>query len=107
MSRNEREIWVCDSANCHLHIFDATAMPPTLMQSIAVRDQPGWITFTMDGKLAIPSSGEIIDVASRKIVGVLSDETGAAVQSEKLLDIAVPGKKPVSDGKQCAIGGKR
>jgi hypothetical protein len=106
MSRDEREVWVCDSANCHLHIFDATVMPPRLLQSIAVRDQPGWITFTIDGRLAIPSSGEIIDVASKKIVGTLTDETGMAVQSEKLLDILVSGKRPMSAGNQFAIGGK-
>jgi DNA-binding beta-propeller fold protein YncE len=106
MSRDEREVWVCDSANNHLHIFDATVMPPTLVQSIDVRDQPGWITFTIDGRLAIPSSGEIIDVASRKIMGTLSDETGVAVQSEKLLDVVVSGRRPVSAGNQFAIGGK-
>lgn len=106
MSRDEREVWVSDAANSHLHIFDATVMPPTLVQSIAVRDQPGWLTFTIDGRLAIPSSGEIIDVASKKIVGTLSDETGMAVQSEKLLDVVVSGKRPVTAGNQFAIGGK-
>ena len=32
-----------------------------------MRDQPGWITFSLDGKHAYPSTGEVIDIATRKI----------------------------------------
>lgn len=66
LTPDEREIWVCDAHNSHLHIFDATAMPPKQIASIAVREQPGWVTFTLDGTLAYPSTGEVIDVKSRK-----------------------------------------
>jgi hypothetical protein len=31
-------------------------MPPTLKTSVPVRDEPGWITFGIDGRLAYPSS---------------------------------------------------
>ena len=70
-----------------MHVFDATLIPPRLIDSIKVRDEPGWITFSLDGTFAYPSTGDIIDVPSRKIVGGLTDETGAAVRSEKMVEI--------------------
>ena len=30
---------------------------------IALREQPGWVTFSLDGKFAYPSTGEVIDTA--------------------------------------------
>jgi hypothetical protein len=107
LTPDERELWLCDAANARVHVFDATAMPPTLVHSIAVRDQPGWITFTTDGRLAIPSTGEVIDAATKRIVATLSDEAGRPVQSEKLLEIDFAGGRPVRNGDQFGIGGRR
>ena len=107
MTPDERELWLCDAANSRVHVFDATAMPPKLVHSIAVRDQPGWITFTTDGRLAIPSTGEVIDAASKRIVATLADEAGRPVQSEKLLEIDFAGGRPVRNGDQFGIGGRR
>jgi len=104
LTSDEREVWVCDAANQRMHIFDATVMPPKQVASIAVRDDPGWITFSLDGKLAYPSTGEVIDVATRKIVATLKDETGAAVHSEKLVEIHFDGDTPVRNGDQFGIG---
>jgi hypothetical protein len=36
--------------NNYLPIFDATVMPPGLKTSVKVRDEPGWITFGIDGR---------------------------------------------------------
>ena len=36
-------------------------MPPKQVASIELRDQPGWITFSLDGRYAYPSTGEVID----------------------------------------------
>ena len=104
LTPDEKEIWVCDAANQRMHIFDATIMPPKQVASIAVRDDPGWITFSLDGKLAYPSTGEVIDVATRKIIATLADETGTPVHSEKLLEIDVRGGKPVRTGDQFGLG---
>jgi hypothetical protein len=104
LTPDEKEVWVCDAANQRLHVFDATVMPPKQVASIALRDEPGWVTFSIDGKLAYPSTGEVIDVATRKIVTALKDETGAAVQSEKLVEIHFAGNKPVRNGDQFGIG---
>src|SRR5439155_9920482 len=83
MTQDESEIWIADNANNQIRVFDATIMPPTLKASIKVRDEPGWITFGIDGTLAYPSTGEWIDVRTKRVVGTLRDETGANVGSVK------------------------
>lgn len=104
LTPDEKEVWVCDAANQRMHIFDATVMPPKQVASIAVRDDPGWITFSIDGKFAYPSTGEVIDVATRKIVTTLRDETGTIAESEKIVEIDFVGGKPVRTGDQFGIG---
>jgi len=90
-----------------MHIFDATKMPPTQVASIEVRDEPGWITFSIDGQYGYPSTGDVVEVATRKIVAGLTDEKGAAVQSEKMLEIDFADGKPVRTGDQFGLGRKR
>jgi DNA-binding beta-propeller fold protein YncE len=107
LTPDETELWVCDGANSRVHVFDATplpAAPPRLLQSIAVRDQPGWVTFTMDGRWAIPSTGEIVDVRTKRIVHRLADETGGPVQSEKVVEVALADGRPVRAGDQFGVG---
>ena len=101
---DERELWLCDGANSHVHVFDLTTPAPRLTHSFAVRDQPGWVTFTIDGRFAIPSTGEIIDVRRKRIVTALADENGKPVQSEKLLEIDFRDNKPLRAGDQFGVG---
>ena len=82
-------------------------MPPKQLASIKLRDQPGWITFSIDGRFGYPSTGEVIDVQSRKIIAALEDEAGHQVQSEKLLEIDFAGSKPLRAGDQFGFGEKR
>ena len=72
-------------------------MPPRQVATIKLRDQPGWITFSLDGRYAYPSTGEIIDTRTRKIVATLTDEMRRAVQSEKVVEVVFAGGKPVRD----------
>ena len=44
-----KELWLCDGHNLAMHVFDATVMPPRQIATVKVRDQPGWITFSLDG----------------------------------------------------------
>ena len=104
MTPDEREIWVCDAFNQQLHIFDATVMPPHYEASIGCRDEPGWITFSIDGTLAYPSSGDVIDVTTREVITRLEDELGHQVASEKLLEIDWDGDAPVRAGNQFGVG---
>jgi hypothetical protein len=104
LTPDERELWLTDAANSSIHIFDATVMPPRQRESIKCRDQPGWITFSIDGRFAYPSTGDIIDTAMRKIVAVLKDENGQDVQSEKMVEIDFERGEPVGAGDQFGVG---
>ena len=107
MTADETEIWIADNANNYVRVFDATATPPTLKASVKVRDEPGWITFSIDGALAYPSTGDVVNVRSKQIVATLQDETGANVESEKLLEVDFANGKPVAAGDQFGKGKKR
>jgi hypothetical protein len=104
LTPDEREIWLCDAFNSRMHVFDATKSPPEQTASIALREQPGWITFTRDGAFAYPSTGEVIDPKTRKIVATLSDEDGRPVHSEKMLEIDFADGKPFENGDQFGLG---
>jgi len=104
LTPDEKELWVCDAANSRMHIFDATIMPPKQVASMQVREQPGWITFSVDGKFAYPSTGDIIDVKTRKIVTGLTDENGGEVHSEKMVEVHFRGAEPRRTGDQFGIG---
>ena len=106
LTPDEKEIWLTDAANSRLHIFDNTKMPPVQVESIQVRDQPGWITFSIDGAFAYPSTGEVIDPKSRKILTVLRDEQGQPIQSEKMVEIHFREGNAVLAGDQFGLGRK-
>jgi DNA-binding beta-propeller fold protein YncE len=107
LTPDEKELWVADGANNSVHIFDATVMPPRQTSSVKLRDLPGWISFSMDGRFAFSSTGEIIDVTTKKIVAALEDETGRQVQSEKMLDLAIANGRVVRAGNQFGVGMKQ
>ena len=73
-------------------------------ETIPLRDQPGWITFSLDGRRVYPSTGEVIDASTRRIIATLADEQGRPVQSEKLLEIEFEDGRPVRAGNQFAVG---
>jgi hypothetical protein len=107
LTPDEKEIWVTDGANSHMHIFDATELPPRQVASIPLRDQPGWITFSLDGRYAWPSTGDVIDTRTRKLVTQLQDEHGRDVQSEKMIEIHFQGPLPLTTGDQFGLGRMR
>jgi DNA-binding beta-propeller fold protein YncE len=87
LTNDEKEIWLADGINNYIHIFDNTKMPPKQIASIKTTAGPYWITVGLDGNLAYVSSGDVIDMKTRKIVGSLKDEYGRTMYSEKLLDM--------------------
>jgi sugar lactone lactonase YvrE len=107
LTPDERELWLADCANSAIHVFDATAMPPKQITTIQARDCVGWLSFSMDGRFAYSSTGEIIEVATKKIVATLQDEDGHPVQSEKVLDLVIADSKVVRAGNQFGLGGLR
>jgi DNA-binding beta-propeller fold protein YncE len=104
LTPDEKEVWVVDATNKRVHVFDNTVRPPKQRTSIAVRDEPGWVTFSLDGRFAYPSTGDVIDVKTRKIVTGLTDEKGAAVMSEKMVEIHLRSGVPVRTGDQFGLG---
>jgi hypothetical protein len=107
MTADEREIWLADNTNHLLHVFDATVMPPRPTTRIKLRDEPGWIMFSLDGKTAFPSTGDVIDVRTKQIIATLEDERGEHVESEKMLEVDFADGKPVRASDQFGKGAKR
>jgi DNA-binding beta-propeller fold protein YncE len=107
LTPDEKEVWVADGFNEQVHVFDATVMPPRYTASVKLREQPGWVTFSLDGKYAYPSTGEVIDSASKKIVATLADEKGGPVHSEKMVEIHFKDGMPVTAGDQFGLGRKK
>ena len=104
LTPDERELWLTDAANSALHLFDAAQMPPRQVATLKLRDQPGWVTFGLDGRYAYPSTGEVIETATRRIVATLKDEAGRPVQSEKMLEIITRAGRPLRTADQFGIG---
>lgn len=104
LTPDEKEVWVVDAFNQRVHVFDATVMPPKQVASLPVRDEPGWVTFTIAGDFAYPSTGEVFDTKTRTVVALLRDENGAPIQSEKMVEVDVAGDRPVRTGDQFGVG---
>jgi DNA-binding beta-propeller fold protein YncE len=104
LTPDEKEVWVCDAHNSRMHVFDATVMPPRQVASIVLREQPGWITFSGDGRYAYPSTGEVIDTKTRKIIVGLRDEEGREVHSEKVIELIFAGGRVIWAGDQFGVG---
>lgn len=104
LTPDETEIWLCDGHNNCLHVFDVATAMPKQIKTIPLREQPGWVTFSLDGKLAYPSTGEVIDTKSKKILVALKDEKGREVHSEKMIEIHYKDGKPVRNGDQFGVG---
>jgi DNA-binding beta-propeller fold protein YncE len=106
LTPNEKEIWVSDAFNERVHVFDATGPLPKFASSVKLREQPGWVTFSLDGKYAYPSTGEVIDSGTKKIVATLADEKDRPVHSEKLVEIHFRDGQPSAAGDQFGLGRK-
>jgi hypothetical protein len=104
LTPDEKELWLCDGHNMRVHVFRAAA-PYQQLTTIAVQDMPGWLTFSIDGKYVYPSSGEVIEVKTRKVLRTLQDEFYNNVGSEKMIEIDFAGNQAIRAGDQFGIGG--
>jgi DNA-binding beta-propeller fold protein YncE len=104
LTPDEKELWLSDAHNKTMHIFDNTVMPPRPLTAITLRDEPGWITFSLDGKHAYPSTGEVFDIRTKKRLAALQDEAGRQIGSEKLLEVVFEAAKPTRAGDQFGFG---
>ena len=103
LTPDEKEIWVSDGHNMRMHIFSGEA-PYQQLTTIALGDMPGWITFSIDGQYAYPSSGEVIHAKTRKVLYLLQDEYYNTVSSEKMIEIYMKDGKVTKAGDQFGLG---
>lgn len=106
LTPDETELWVADGHNQAMHVFDNTVMPPKQKTTVKVRDQPGWISFSIDGTHAYPSTGEVFETRTKRLVKSLRDEVGRDVGSEKLLEVDFEDGKPVDAGNSFGTGAR-
>jgi DNA-binding beta-propeller fold protein YncE len=100
---DEKEIWLADGHNMRVHVF-SNRPPYQQLTTLPVQDMPGWITFSLDGVYVYPSSGEVIDVKTRRILLTLKDEFNNNVGSEKMVEVQLKGGRAVRAGDQFGIG---
>jgi DNA-binding beta-propeller fold protein YncE len=91
----ERELWVADGVRNRLHVFDAAVYPPAPLAAIELSAQPRAITFSVDGRYAYTSTGEVVDTTIKKISGRLEDTGHATVSSEHLVEIDFLDGRPI------------
>lgn len=92
---DETELGVADGVGNQLRIFNATPYPPVEKTSMQLSRQPRWITFSLDGRYAYSSTGDVIDATTQTIVAVLKDEHGTVVESERMVEIDRPSPSPM------------
>jgi hypothetical protein len=107
LTPDERELWLCDGHNNAVHIFDNTVEPPRQAATLQVRDQPGWVTFSIDGGHAYPSTGEVFDTRTKKMITALEDDSKRQIGSEKLLEVVFEADDPIRSGDQFGLGMKQ
>ncbi len=105
LTPDEKEIWISDGHNMRMHVFQAYP-PYQQLTTLPLQDMPGWVTFSLDGRYAYPSSGEVIDVETRKILHLLQDEHHNFVASEKMIELHIQDGNVVAAGDQFGIGRK-
>lgn len=105
LTPDEKQVWVVDAFNQKVHVFDNTVDPPRYVESVSVRDEPGWVTFTTRGDYAYPSTGDVFGVQTRKPIMKLTDENGGILMSEKMVEIQFDTTgKPIANGDQFGLG---
>jgi DNA-binding beta-propeller fold protein YncE len=88
---DEKEIWVSNDAGPYVHVFDRTVTPHKQIANIKLTRKNGWITFGIDGRYCYPSSGDVIDTKSKKIVAQI-------IESEKLVEVQFENGEPILAG---------
>lgn len=104
LTPDESELWVVDNINYGVLVYDNTGEWPVLKSSFPTTASADWITIGIGGQYAYLSSGDVVDVKSKKIVAQMKDEYGRQMHSEKLLEISFSNGKLVRTVSQFAEG---
>jgi hypothetical protein len=95
---------VVDNINYGVLVYDNTGEWPVLKSSFPTTASADWITIGIGGQYAYLSSGDVVDVKTKKIVAQMKDEYGKQMHSEKLLEISFSNGKLVRTVSQFAEG---
>jgi DNA-binding beta-propeller fold protein YncE len=101
LTPDEQEAWIADSEHKVVHVFDVSGLPgraPVKLDTIGVSESPYWVTFSLDGRYAYPSTGEVIDTATRQKVAHIERA------SSKLLEVDMVGDDVVRVASRHGIG---
>ena len=96
---DQKEVWVADTTYGYIYVFSLASERPRQIASIPLfkdpqdHPQPGWISFSIDGKFAYPDGGAVIDTQSKKIVSRIPT-------SEKLLEVDFENGKAIAAGRR-------
>jgi DNA-binding beta-propeller fold protein YncE len=78
LSPNERQLYLIDTPNGYVHVFDVAGLPgspPRLVANIKLRHAPpndGWLQHSRNGRYVyVGRSGDVIDTRTRRIVDYL------------------------------------
>lgn len=104
LTPDESELWVVDNINYGVLVYDNTGEWPVLKSSFPTTASADWITMGIRGQYAYLSSGDVVDVKTKKIVAQMKDEYGKQMHSEKLLEISFSNGKLVRTVSQFAEG---
>jgi DNA-binding beta-propeller fold protein YncE len=89
LSPDETELYLIDYGNNYVHVFDPTGLPgsaPTDVADIKLQTpmtDEGWLQHTRDGRyVVVGDCGDVIDTASRTVVGNLPALQGTRIFTE-------------------------
>jgi DNA-binding beta-propeller fold protein YncE len=104
LTPDESEIWVVDNINYGVLVYDNTGEWPVLKMTFPTTASADWITMGINGQYAFLSSGDVVDVKTKKIVAQMKDEYGKPMHSEKFLEMAFSNGKLVQTVSQFGQG---
>ncbi|MCC6390224.1 MAG: hypothetical protein IT167_06455 [Bryobacterales bacterium] len=88
MTPDESEIWVVDNINYGVLVYDNTGEWPVLKMTFPTTASADWITMGLNGQYAFLSSGDVVELKTKKIVAQMKDEYGKPMHSEKYLEMS-------------------
>jgi DNA-binding beta-propeller fold protein YncE len=104
LTPDESEIWVVDNINYGVLVYDNTGEWPVLKMTFPTTASADWITMGIDGEYAFLSSGDVVEVKTKKIIAQMKDEYGKPMHSEKFLEMAFSNGKLVRTVSQFGQG---
>lgn len=107
LSPNEHELYLIDTPNGYVHVFDVRGLPsvaPRLVANIRLRHAPpndGWLQHSRNGRFVyVGRSGDVIDTKTRTIVDYLPPLRATA----DFLEIDWRDGRPVSTTQRYGVG---